>query len=142
MSHGWTQNDFSTSIASAERAAAITILVCLVAPFNAGLNFYLVWIAPDRPDMFGAPLATAVSIDLLALLALLYCVLFVPRAAWAGFSLSIFSWKIMDNIKLGADVRLSFYHLAPTQPDIDHRELLALRVNGGSLSSAHWPPPC
>lgn len=68
---------------------------------NVFLNWLLVWGPPaTRIGFVGAPLATAISMDLMAVVAILYSYLFVPRDAWGGISMDIFS-DLGINIRLG-----------------------------------------
>lgn len=68
--------------------SASTVVLCLVSPFNAVLNYLLVW-GPDsiRIGFVGAPLASAISNWLMFVLALGQCYI-CPRTAWGGWSLS------------------------------------------------------
>ena len=60
-----------------------TRIIILVAPLNALLCWLLVWgPAPVNLGFIGAPIATAVSFNLVALASFAYGVLFVPKTAW------------------------------------------------------------
>ncbi|KAJ7587005.1 mate-domain-containing protein [Mycena floridula] len=60
-----------------------TITICIIAPVNAGLNYLLVWgPEPIRLGYIGAPIATAVSFNLISLLSIGYAVLLSGRSAW------------------------------------------------------------
>ncbi|KAL1674618.1 mate-domain-containing protein [Schizophyllum commune] len=60
-----------------------TRIIFIVAPINAVLNYLLV-LGPDwiRLGFIGAPIATAVSINLVSVLSIIYGVCFAPRTAW------------------------------------------------------------
>jgi len=59
----------------------------IIAPFNALLNYLLVWgPEPIRLGFIGAPIATAISMNLMAVLCTLYGIYYVPRTAWHPFS--------------------------------------------------------
>ncbi|TFY73399.1 hypothetical protein EWM64_g10613, partial [Hericium alpestre] len=69
-----------------------TRLIVGVAPFNALLNYLLVWGPPPFGVGFiGAPIATAISFNLLALSSIIYGVFFVPKTAWHRFSRRTFT---------------------------------------------------
>lgn len=78
-----------------------TFVVSLVAPINIVLNYVLVWLPPPIGRGFvGAPLASAISMDLMGLLLLLYAIIWAPKHAWCGLSMDVFrNWGI--NISLG-----------------------------------------
>lgn len=64
----------------------------MVAPVNAFLGWLLVW----GPEPFclgfrGAPLASAISFNLIALMSLLYGIFFVDRRAWHPLSRRMFT---------------------------------------------------
>lgn len=75
---------------------APTIVLIFVSPLNAIANYLLVW-GPEsiRLGFIGAPLASALSMWLMALLCFLQCLL-APRDAWHGFTTAAFKW---DGIK-------------------------------------------
>ncbi|KAJ7591071.1 mate-domain-containing protein [Mycena floridula] len=57
-----------------------TRITCIVAPVNAGLSWLLVWgPEPVRLGYIGAPIATAVSFNLVSLLSIGYAILFLPK---------------------------------------------------------------
>lgn len=64
-----------------------TRIIFIVAPLNAVLNYLLV-LGPDwiRLGFIGAPIATAVSINLVTVLSVIYGVFFAPRTAWHPIS--------------------------------------------------------
>lgn len=64
----------------------------IVAPFNAILNYLLVWgPEPIRLGFIGAPLATAISFNLVSLLSIIYGIFFVPKTAWHPLSRRMFT---------------------------------------------------
>jgi len=67
---------------------APVIALIFAAPLNAVLNWLLVWGPWDavRLGFVGAPLATAMSMNVMFLVSLVYAVNFAPREAWGGFS--------------------------------------------------------
>ncbi|SPO22237.1 uncharacterized protein UTRI_02247_B [Ustilago trichophora] len=71
---------------------APTIVLIFVSPLNAIANYLLVW-GPDsiRLGFIGAPLASALSMWLMAILCFFQCVL-GPRDAWDGFTTAAFKW--------------------------------------------------
>ncbi|ETS63241.1 hypothetical protein PaG_03028 [Moesziomyces aphidis] len=71
---------------------APTIVLIFVSPLNAIANYLLVW-GPDsiRLGFIGAPIASAVSMWLMAVLCFFQCVL-APRDAWDGFTTAAFKW--------------------------------------------------
>ncbi|KAJ9477884.1 Ethionine resistance-conferring protein 1 [Pseudozyma hubeiensis] len=75
---------------------APTIVLMFVSPLNAIANYLLVW-GPEsiRLGFIGAPLASALSMWLMAILCFLQCVV-APRDAWDGFTTAAFKW---DGIK-------------------------------------------
>ncbi len=67
---------------------APVIALAFAAPLNAVLNYFLVWGPVDalRLGFVGAPLATAMSMNIMFLVSLVYAINFAPRDAWGGFS--------------------------------------------------------
>ncbi|KAI0353405.1 MATE efflux family protein [Trametes cingulata] len=69
-----------------------TRIILGVAPVNAALNYLLVWgPAPFRLGFIGAPIATAISFNLISLMSILYGVFFVPKTAWHPLSMRCFT---------------------------------------------------
>ncbi|KAL8291589.1 hypothetical protein RQP46_002567 [Phenoliferia psychrophenolica] len=65
-----------------------TILVCIVAPINVLLNYLLVWLPkPIGLGFIGAPIAAAISMNLMFAGGVIYCVFFGPREGWGGLSM-------------------------------------------------------
>lgn len=65
---------------------APTIVIAIVAPLNALLNYMLVWGPKSiRLGFIGAPLATACSFNAAALISIGYASFFAPKTAWGGF---------------------------------------------------------
>ncbi|KAM0755116.1 MATE efflux family protein [Meredithblackwellia eburnea MCA 4105] len=78
-----------------------TILVGVVAPINIIINYLLVWSpAPLGMGFMGAPLAAAISTNLMFLGAVIYCVFFGPREGWGGWSSDAFT-DLGDCLRLG-----------------------------------------
>ncbi|KAF8656526.1 hypothetical protein AX16_002490 [Volvariella volvacea WC 439] len=67
-----------------------TRIIFVVAPINALLNYFLVW-GPPKLGFIGAPLATAISFNLVSLMSIIYGVFFVPRTAWHPLSRRMFT---------------------------------------------------
>ncbi|KAI8986779.1 MATE efflux family protein [Trametes punicea] len=69
-----------------------TRIILGVAPVNAALNYLLVWgPKPFRLGFIGAPVATAVSFNLISIMSILYGVFFVPKTAWHPLSMRCFT---------------------------------------------------
>ncbi|KAF5364360.1 hypothetical protein D9756_001113 [Leucocoprinus leucothites] len=69
-----------------------TRVVMIVTPINALLNYVLVWgPEPIRLGFIGAPLATAISFNLISILSIIYGIFFIPRTAWHPISMKIFT---------------------------------------------------
>ncbi|KAG5638933.1 hypothetical protein H0H81_008702 [Sphagnurus paluster] len=80
-----------------------TRITFIVAPVNVLINYLLVWGPKQtRLGFIGAPLATAISFNFIALLSLLYGVYFAPRKAWHPISMRMFT-------NLGFLTRLGFF---------------------------------
>ncbi|TFY63208.1 hypothetical protein EVG20_g6409 [Dentipellis fragilis] len=63
--------------------AVPTRVIMAVAPINALLNYLFVWgPKPFGFGFIGAPLATAISFNLVSIASVIYGVWFVPRTAW------------------------------------------------------------
>ncbi|KAL1941520.1 hypothetical protein VTO73DRAFT_6959 [Trametes versicolor] len=69
-----------------------TRIILGVAPINAVLNYILVW-GPDpvRLGFIGAPIATAISFNLISIISIIYGVFFVPKTAWHPLSMRCFT---------------------------------------------------
>ncbi|KAG6889637.1 hypothetical protein C0995_015752 [Termitomyces sp. Mi166 len=69
-----------------------TGIICVVAPVNALLNYLLVW-GPLRIRLgfIGAPVASAISMNLMSLFSMLYGRFYAPRKAWHPLSMRLFS---------------------------------------------------
>ncbi|KAL4398846.1 ethionine resistance protein [Malassezia pachydermatis] len=80
---------------------APTIVLLVVSPINALANFLLVW-GPEsiRLGFLGAPLASALSMWLMAILCFLQCTL-VSQGTWGGWSWKAFDW---DGLKTSASL--------------------------------------
>ncbi|PFH50484.1 hypothetical protein AMATHDRAFT_60888 [Amanita thiersii Skay4041] len=72
--------------------AVPTRIIFVVAPINVVLNYLLVW-GPSaiRLGFIGAPIATAISFNLVSLASICYGVFFVPRTAWYPLSRRMFT---------------------------------------------------
>ncbi|KAL0060333.1 ethionine resistance protein [Marasmius tenuissimus] len=83
--------------------AVPTRIIFIVAPINAVLNYVLVWgPEPIRLGFIGAPIASAISFNLIALMSLIYGVFFVPKTAWYPISKRSFtSLATLVNLGLG-----------------------------------------
>ncbi|KAH9055675.1 MATE efflux family protein [Lactarius vividus] len=64
-----------------------TQIILVVAPINAFLNYFLVCgPEPIALGFVGAPLATAISFNLISISSIVYGIFFVPSTAWHPFS--------------------------------------------------------
>ena len=67
------------------------VIIC-VAPVNALLNWVLVWGPKSvRLGFIGAPIATAISFNLISVCSIIYGVWFVPTTAWHPISRRCFT---------------------------------------------------
>ena len=72
--------------------AVPTRIILVVAPINVLLNYLLVWgPEPIRLGFIGAPIASALSFNLMALCALGYGIFWTPKTAWYPFSRRMFT---------------------------------------------------
>lgn len=68
-----------------------TQIILVIAPFNALLDYLLVWGPPQiRLGFIGGPLATAVSFNLVSLLSIVYLLWLPSREAWHPFTRASF----------------------------------------------------
>ncbi|KAF9476807.1 MATE efflux family protein [Pholiota conissans] len=103
--------------------AVPTRIVFIVAPANAALNYLLVWgPAPIRLGFIGAPIATAISFNLIAFLSVLYGVLYTPNTAWHPLSRRMFT-------SLGVLVNLGLSGVGQTASEWWAWELVALAAS-------------
>ncbi|KAF9242289.1 mate-domain-containing protein [Melanogaster broomeanus] len=81
-----------------------TRIIVAIAPLNIFLNYLLVWgPAPFRLGFIGAPIATAISYNLIAISSVVYGVCFVPRTAWHPLSSEAFkSLGYLGMLSLGS----------------------------------------
>lgn len=79
-----------------------TCIVCVVAPINVLLTYFLVLgpVAKLRFGFIGAPISTVISITLMFLFVTIYSVFFLPKDAWGGWTKSAFR-GLGNNVKLG-----------------------------------------
>jgi MATE family multidrug resistance protein len=69
-----------------------TRIIIVITPINAILNYLLVWgPEPIRLGFIGAPLATAISFNLVSILSVIYGAFFVPKTAWHPISSRMFT---------------------------------------------------
>ncbi|KAL0958232.1 hypothetical protein HGRIS_000389 [Hohenbuehelia grisea] len=103
--------------------AVPTQIVVFVAPINIALNYLLVW-GPDplRLGFIGAPIATAISFNLISLLSFAYGVFLIPRTAWSPLSMKIFT-------NLGVLVRLGLAGVGQTATEWWAWELAGLAAS-------------
>ncbi|EIN09142.1 MATE efflux family protein [Punctularia strigosozonata HHB-11173 SS5] len=72
--------------------AVPTRIIIVVAPINALLNWLLVWgPKPVRLGFIGAPIASAISFNLISLASIIYGAFFVPHTAWHPLSMRMFA---------------------------------------------------
>ncbi|CDO73899.1 hypothetical protein BN946_scf185016.g56 [Trametes cinnabarina] len=69
-----------------------TRIILGVAPINAALNYLLVWgPEPFHLGFIGAPIATAISFNLISLMSIVYGLFFVPKTAWHPLTMRCFT---------------------------------------------------
>ncbi|KAG1738313.1 mate-domain-containing protein [Suillus occidentalis] len=79
-----------------------TRVILAVSPINAVLNYVLVWgPEPIRIGFIGAPIATAISFNLISISSVIYGIFYIEKTAWHPVSRRSFS-------DLGLLVRLGF----------------------------------
>ncbi|KAL4073505.1 MATE efflux family protein [Scleroderma citrinum] len=72
-------------------------ITMLIAPFNAFLNWFFVY--PLGLSFRGAPIATALSFNLVSLASILYGYYFVPRTAWTPIGREIWNdWGLLARL--------------------------------------------
>jgi len=100
-----------------------TRIIVIVAPINVILNYTLVW-GPEniRLGFIGAPIATAVSFNLISLMSICYGVFYVPRTAWYPLSSRMFT-------SLGVLVQLGLAGVGQTATEWWAWELVALAAS-------------
>ncbi|KAH6900841.1 mate-domain-containing protein [Coprinopsis sp. MPI-PUGE-AT-0042] len=100
-----------------------TKIIMAVAPVNALLNYLLVWgPAPIRLGFIGAPIASAISFNLISLMSLIYGIYFVPKTAWHPLSSRMFT-------SLGVLVHLGLSGVGQTASEWWAWELVALAAS-------------
>ncbi|KAF4618728.1 hypothetical protein D9613_010164 [Agrocybe pediades] len=103
--------------------AAPTRIVLAVAPINLLLNWLLVWgPEPVRLGYIGAPIATAISFNLISIMSIMYGILYAPRTAWCPPSRRMFS-------NLGILVRLGLSGVGQTTCEWWAWELIGLAAS-------------
>ncbi|KAH9918955.1 MATE efflux family protein [Fomitopsis serialis] len=103
--------------------AVPTRIIMVIAPINAALNYVLVW-GPEsvRLGFIGAPIATAVSFNLISLASIAYGIFFVPRTAWHPLSRRCFT-------SLGVLVHLGLAGVGQTASEWWSWELVGLAAS-------------
>ncbi|CAL1709268.1 unnamed protein product [Somion occarium] len=100
-----------------------TRVILCVAPINALLNYVLVWgPEPIRLGFIGAPIATAISFNLISLASIIYGVYFVPRTSWHPLSRKCFT-------SLGVLVQLGLAGVGQTASEWWSWELVGLAAS-------------
>ncbi|TDL13472.1 MATE efflux family protein [Rickenella mellea] len=100
-----------------------TQVILAIAPVNAFLNYLLVWgPAPIRLGYIGAPIATAISYNLISLFSLLYGIFFVEKTAWHPLSFRCFT-------SLGVLVQLGLAGVGQTASEWWSWELIGLAAS-------------
>ncbi|KAI0305257.1 MATE efflux family protein [Multifurca ochricompacta] len=98
-----------------------TQITLVVAPINAILNYFLVWgPEPIALGFIGAPLATAISFNLISISSIIYGIFFVPNTAWHPLSRRSFT-------SLGVLVRLGLGGIGQTASEWWSWELIGRR---------------
>ncbi|THH31443.1 hypothetical protein EUX98_g2769 [Antrodiella citrinella] len=100
-----------------------TRVILCVAPINAVLNYILVW-GPDsvRLGFIGAPIATAISFNLISIASIIYGVFYVPKTAWHPISRRMFT-------SLGVLVQLGLAGVGQTASEWWSWELVGLAAS-------------
>ncbi|EJD04959.1 multidrug/Oligosaccharidyl-lipid/Polysaccharide flippase [Fomitiporia mediterranea MF3/22] len=100
-----------------------TRVTMVVAPINAILNYSLVW-GPEsiRLGFIGAPIATSISFNLIAIFSLIYGIFWVPRTAWYPLSHRMFT-------SLGILVQLGIAGVGQTASEWWSWELVGLAAS-------------
>ncbi|KAI0341507.1 MATE efflux family protein [Trametopsis cervina] len=100
-----------------------TRVIMCIAPVNAALNYLLVWgPEPFRLGFIGAPIATAISFNLISICSIIYGVWFVPKTAWHPLSLRCFT-------SLGVLVQLGLAGVGQTASEWWSWELVGLAAS-------------
>ncbi|RDB18717.1 hypothetical protein Hypma_014757 [Hypsizygus marmoreus] len=103
--------------------AVPTQIIFVVAPINVLLNYLLVWgPAPIRLGFIGAPIATAISFNLVSIMSIAYGMIYVPRTAWYPLSRRMFT-------SLGVLVHLGLAGVGQTASEWWAWELVALAAS-------------
>ncbi|KAI0825956.1 MATE efflux family protein [Irpex lacteus] len=103
-------------------AAPTRVIIC-VAPINAILNYILVWgPKPLRLGFIGAPIATAISFNLISICSVIYGIWFIPRTAWHPLSMRCFT-------SLGVLVQLGLAGVGQTASEWWSWELVGLAAS-------------
>ncbi|KAF8525863.1 MATE efflux family protein [Hysterangium stoloniferum] len=106
-----------------------TRIVMVIAPFNALLNYLLVWgPVPIRLGYIGAPIATACSFNLMAFLNVLYGIYWVPKTAWHPLSRRCFK-------RLGVIVQLGVAGVGQTASEWWSWELVGCNMGPTALAA-------
>ncbi|KDQ10315.1 hypothetical protein BOTBODRAFT_164069 [Botryobasidium botryosum FD-172 SS1] len=100
-----------------------SIVIMIVAPINVVLQYLLVW-GPDpiRLGFIGAPIATALSMNLISIISIIYGVLYAPREAWCPITRKSF-------MGLGVLVRLGLAGVGQTASEWWSWELVGLAAS-------------
>ncbi|KAG6860467.1 hypothetical protein C0995_010758 [Termitomyces sp. Mi166 len=105
------------------RFAVPTQIILIVAPINVILNYLLVWGPPSiRLGFIGAPIATAISFNLVSLMSIVYGVFYVPKTAWHPLGRRMFT-------SLGVLVHLGLADVGQTASEWWAWELVALAAS-------------
>ncbi|KIL62654.1 hypothetical protein M378DRAFT_25493 [Amanita muscaria Koide BX008] len=100
-----------------------TRIVLFAAPVNVILNYLLVWgPAPIRLGYIGAPIATAISFNLISIASIIYGVFFAPTTAWHPISNRMFT-------NLGVLVQLGLGGVGQTATEWWAWELISLAAS-------------
>ncbi|KAG2003352.1 hypothetical protein CC2G_003960 [Coprinopsis cinerea AmutBmut pab1-1] len=100
-----------------------TRIILGVAPINAIINYLLVWgPEPIRLGFIGAPIASAISFNLISFFSLAYGIYFVPKTAWHPLSRRMFT-------SLGILVHLGLSGVGQTASEWWAWELMSLAAS-------------
>ncbi|KAG2142385.1 mate-domain-containing protein [Suillus clintonianus] len=106
-----------------------TRIILAVSPINALLNYVLVWgPEPIRIGFIGAPIATAISFNLISILSVIYGIFYVEKTAWHPISRRSFTG-------LGLLVQLGLAGVGQTASEWWSWELIGCALGPATLAA-------
>lgn len=110
-----------------------SVLILVIAPLNALLNWILVWgpgpFAPIRLGFIGAPIASAFSYNLISVGYLVHAYVWAPREAWHPISDAKSLGEVFKSEALGFLVRLGAAGVGQTASEWWSWELVGLAAS-------------